>query len=101
MSVGVPHQKHSPTSKAAARSIKPKLPSLKAVVFSFVSKCGEYGCTDEQAQMALGMDPSTQRPRRVELVREGWVANSGRQRLTQSNRMATVWVAAKFMGGRT
>jgi hypothetical protein len=52
-----------------------------------------HGLTDEEQQAALKMNPSTQRPRRVELVRRGLVAEFGTRR-TSSGRMATVWRAA-------
>jgi hypothetical protein len=51
------------------------------------------GMTDEEQQAALAMNPSTQRPRRVELVRRGLVVEAG-TRKTSSGRMATVWRAA-------
>jgi hypothetical protein len=52
-----------------------------------------HGLTDEQMQTYLGMNPSTQRPRRIELVRSGLVVDSGFKRPTRSGRDATVWRA--------
>ena len=49
------------------------------------------GLTDEQIQMALEMNPSTQRPRRVELVEGGWIEDSGEKRRTRSGRRAVIW----------
>jgi hypothetical protein len=51
-----------------------------------------HGLTDEEQQAALSMNPSTQRPRRVELVRRGFVVEDG-ARKTSSGRMAAVWKA--------
>jgi hypothetical protein len=51
-----------------------------------------HGLTDEEQQAALVMNPSTQRPRRIELVRRGLVVEYGTRR-TASGRMATVWKA--------
>lgn len=51
------------------------------------------GLTDEEMQTRLGMNPSTQRPRRVELVRRGLVVEAGTRRTT-SGRLAVVWQAA-------
>jgi transcription initiation factor IIE alpha subunit len=48
------------------------------------------GLTDEEMQTRLGMNPSTQRPRRIELARRGLVVEAG-TRKTASGRMATVW----------
>jgi hypothetical protein len=44
-------------------------------------------------QERLVMDPSSQRPRRVELVTGGQVVDSGRKRKTVSGRQAVVWTA--------
>jgi hypothetical protein len=52
------------------------------------------GGTDEELQDALGMNPNTQRPRRIELVERGLVRDSGRTRKTKSGRRATVWEIA-------
>ena len=48
------------------------------------------GLTDEEMQRRLGMNPSTQRPRRIELARRGLVVADG-TRKTASGRLATVW----------
>ena len=50
------------------------------------------GLTDEEMQRLLEMNPSTQRPRRIELARRGLVVECGTRR-TASGRMATVWKA--------
>lgn len=52
------------------------------------------GLTDHEMQAILEMNPSTQRPRRVELVSAGLVKDSGNTRLTPSGKRAVVWVAA-------
>jgi transcription initiation factor IIE alpha subunit len=46
--------------------------------------------TDEEISIELGMNPSTVRPRRIELARRGLLAEAGTRR-TASGRMATVW----------
>jgi transcription initiation factor IIE alpha subunit len=48
------------------------------------------GLTDEEMQTRLEMNPSTQRPRRIELARRGMVVEAGTRR-TSSGRMAVVW----------
>jgi len=62
-------------------------------VFEFIRDRGEEGATDEECQRELGMNPSTQRPRRGELVDAGLIVESG-TRLTASRRRAAVWRAA-------
>ena len=88
-----PYQPHSATSKAAAAGIEPKAGTLRAGVLAALRGAGAGGGTDEQIQHWLGLDPSTARPRRVELVQAGLVRDSGQTRLTRSGRQATVWVA--------
>jgi DNA-binding IclR family transcriptional regulator len=51
------------------------------------------GLTDEEMQKRRGMNPSTQRPRRIELARRGMVVEAG-TRKTASGRNASVWRAA-------
>lgn len=94
-----PAQRHSDTSRAAAEDIKPKAETLRARVYWFIQSRGTVGATDDEVQRHLPMDPSTQRPRRVELVNAGLVVDSGRRRPTASGKQAAVWVAAEFKGG--
>ena len=80
----------SGTSKIAARRIMPRTGTQRARVLDLLSRHPQ-GLTDEQMQDALGMNPSTQRPRRVELVEQGWVEDSGERRRTRSGHKAVVW----------
>jgi len=89
-----PAQQHSATSKDAAERIKPSVHSLRAQVLIYLERRGPDGATDIEMQQALAMDGNTQRPRRIELVADGSVVDSGRTRRTDSGRQATVWVAA-------
>lgn len=82
---------HPETSKLAAESMRDSASTLRAKVFAFITGQGEAGATDEQIQLALDMNPSTERPRRVELVRAGSVRDSGDRRKTASGRAAIVW----------
>jgi DNA-binding IclR family transcriptional regulator len=63
----------------------------EAVLNLLTRKMG--GMTDEEIQRALKLNPSTERPRRIELVQAGKVRDSGRTRKTASGRAATVWAA--------
>ena len=78
------------TSRAAARSIQRLAPTLRHQVFEFL-RGRPQGATDEEIQLALNLNPSTERPRRIELQRTGMVRDSGRKRRTTSGRLATVW----------
>lgn len=87
-----PHQRHSTTSRQAAAKIAPSCNELQARVLAFIRAHG--GATDNEIQDGLEMNPSTQRPRRVELVAKGLVRDSGRKRATGSGRPAVVWEVA-------
>jgi hypothetical protein len=49
--------------------------------------------TDEEIQHVTELHGSTERPRRIALCNEGKVIDSGKKRLTASNRWATIWEA--------
>jgi len=91
-SYGVPFQRHSDTSKAAAVALKDSK-ALRALVYKAITASGERGMTDPEAQAHLGLKGSTQRPRRVRLVELGLVRDSGKRRASQAGRPCTVWVA--------
>jgi hypothetical protein len=82
---------HPSTSRAAARSLRSG--SARARVFEAIC-AAPNGLTDEEIQARLGMNPSTQRPRRVELVEDERIRDSGQRRPTASGSLAIVWVAA-------
>lgn len=80
----------SVTSAMAADSLEPKaLNAMQRRVLELLRE-NAAGMTDEEQQHALAMNPSTQRPRRIELVRRGLVVEAGTRR-TSSGRMAVVW----------
>lgn len=86
----IPYQRHSKTSRAAARKVKPDADRVR--VFQYLCEHPD-GATDEEMQIALNLNGSTQRPRRISLVESGVVINSNRTRLTRPNRPAVVWAA--------
>ncbi|HEY5552423.1 MAG TPA: hypothetical protein VIK52_11075 [Opitutaceae bacterium] len=89
--MALPYQKHSPTSKAAALGAAPHALGARERVFNAVA-ASACGLTDEEIQDRLGMNPSTQRPRRIELVADGLVRDMGLSRQTKSGTSAVVWV---------
>lgn len=82
----------SRTSRAAAVAAEPSAGSQRARVLDAL-RAHPAGLTDHELQERLGLNPSTQRPRRIELVRAGLVVDSGEERETPSGRRAVVWVA--------
>lgn len=80
------------TQRTSAVMAYPASGTQRRKVLDYITKCGYVGATDEELQNILLMNPSTQRPRRVELVEGGWIEDSGRRRKTRSRREAVVWV---------
>jgi transcription initiation factor IIE alpha subunit len=88
-----PSVRGSQTSNDAAKSLGPAtLNAMQRRVLELLMSWPE-GLTDEEQQHKLGMNPSTQRPRRIELERRGLVVAAGTRRTT-SGRMAVVWRVA-------
>jgi len=80
------------TSAAAADALDAT--TLNAMQRRVLAYLDEHGpATDEEIATGLGMNPSTERPRRIELARAGLIAEAGTRR-TASGRMATVWRVA-------
>jgi len=91
----LPYQPHSVTSADAALRAEPRAGTDRANILLRFQRWAESGWTDEELAAVLDMNPSTLRPRRIELVRQGWVKDSGRTRKTRSGRSATVWIAVE------
>lgn len=91
----LPYIKDSATSAEAAERAEPRAGTDRALVLRAirVGLMTAEGMTDDEIQSCLDMNPSTVRPRRVELVRDGLVEDSGKRRKTRSGRLATVWRA--------
>lgn len=92
-----PAQEHSETSKEAARAQSAaKLHRDRLLVYNALRESGIAGMTDEELQMRTGLDGNTERPRRIELVKEQLVAQHGR-RPTIRNRYAAVWMLREYL----
>lgn len=88
-----PAQRHSATSVAAAASLDDAtLNAMQRRVLEFLRSRPE-GATDEEIARGLAMNPSTARPRRIELADRGMIVEAG-TRPTSSRRKATVWRCA-------
>jgi hypothetical protein len=91
--VSVPFQPQSATSRHAAEEIAGDLNALQRQVLEYLQGRGKDGSTDEEGCLALKMNPSTYRPRRIELQNAGLVRDSGLTRKTASGRAAVVWIS--------
>jgi len=96
----LPFQPDSETSADAADEARRDAPTQRQRVLTAITAAGWCGATDEELQDRLQLNPSTQRPRRVELVASGLVVDSGRTRRTRSGRRAVVWVDVLAMDGQ-
>lgn len=86
-------QRHSPTSRAAAESLTPTtINACQRKVLDYLADHPE-GATDEQMQIGIPMQPSTQRPRRIELVKLRMIEQAGEGK-TRSGRRAAKWRVA-------
>ncbi len=83
---------HPETSHEAAKDMKSSAATLRAMVLKQIRVSGN-GLADEEGIALLKMNPSTYRPRRVELVERGLVKDSGRRTKTASGRSAIIWIA--------
>ena len=87
-----PSVRGSATSAAAADSLDDAtLNRLHRVVLAWLAEHGP--ATDEEIVAGTGLNPSTARPRRIELVRHGLVVEAGEKK-TRSGRKATAWRCA-------
>lgn len=84
-----PYVPGSPTSEAAAESIKPHTCRLRMEVLRTITATG--GLTDEIGSSYSGIAANTWRPRRRELQVLGMIRDSGETRPTKSGRKAVVW----------
>lgn len=91
----LPYQEHSATSRDAATAAAPAAPLDRLRVLELLRTHAPDGLTDEQIARVLKLNPSTARPRRIELVRARLVVDSGRTRLTRARVRAVIWVAVQ------
>jgi len=86
-----PAVRGSKTSNDAADALVPAtLNAMQRSLVEFLQTRGAFGATDEEMQLALRMNPNTQRPRRRELEDAGLIVRDG-TRKTKSRRNADVW----------
>lgn len=70
----------------------PRTGTARRRVLDHIAGTREHGATDEETSLALRMRLYTAAPRRLELVRDGWVEDSGRRRATDTGASAVVWI---------
>jgi hypothetical protein len=88
----LPSIAHSPESRQAAAQAAPTAGTKRAAVLRFIASRGHLGATDDEVQLGLGMNPSTERPRRIELYEGRHIAKLRATRTTRTGRKAVVWI---------
>ena len=84
----------TPTSNAAAERIEPMTGTLRRKMLDYLRTCGDAGATDEQIQFACSINANTERPRRQELEKMGFIRRMDRfTRPTRSGRSAVIFIA--------
>lgn len=90
------------TSRTAAASIAEGKAAQRALVYHTIDRTARYGRTDDDVQAELGLDGSSERPRRWELWKLGLItilrdeAGSAVKRETRTGRRAVVWITARW-----
>ncbi len=82
---------HPETSHQAAMRARPTSGTQRKAVLDLLKNAYPDGYIDEEMVQILGMNPNSQRPRRGELVEDGWSIDSGLRRLTSYREEAIVW----------
>lgn len=91
---GLVRNDHGETAHKAAQAIKVRSGSQRGAVLLHLytdHQAGNWGSADEVITEVTGLVPSSERPRRVELVRMGLVEDSGKVYMTRAGREAVVW----------
>ena len=89
-----PAQRHSATSVAAAEAIEPKVGLLRYRVHTALCQYPD-GLTDEELADITFMRQETARARRIGLMHDGIVKDSGKTRPTSTGRAAKVWTLTR------
>ncbi len=81
------------TSAMAAVSVEDSKDTQRQAVYDAIREAGPTGHTDDELQVLLGLDGSSERPRRWELEKLSLIESvPGLHRVTRTNRRAVVWV---------
>jgi hypothetical protein len=83
------------TSREALESIEPQITNITDRVYRHILSKGEQGITDDEGFRALGMNPNTYRPCRINLMDKGLVLNTNTKGITDSGRKAWRWKAVQ------
>jgi hypothetical protein len=83
------------TQRGAARLVYPRSGIARERVLRAIATRDDYGLTDEEGMRHLRMAANTYRPRRNELMNDGWIVDAGARRSTASGAAAVAWVLSR------
>lgn len=83
------------TQREAAIAVYPRTGTDRRRVLDWIATQGARGATDEEIVEALRMPANTERPRRNELLNDGWIVDSGERRRTSTGTDAAAWVLSE------
>lgn len=84
-----PFARGSDTSEAAAESVAELTGRLRTAVYRFI--VDNDGASCDHIEQALNLRHQTASARVNELMRQGWIIDSGERPLTRSGRKAVLW----------
>lgn len=90
--IGAFHSEPQDTEADAAFRIYPTSGTKRRIVLDAIAEAGDHGLTDVEVAERTKMHFQTSQPRRHELMRGGWVEDSGQRRETGKGGTAIVWV---------
>lgn len=88
-----PYVRHSATSNAAAGAIKPSKVDRDRASLMIALALFRDGLTDDGLQAFTCLPGDSERPRRISLLRDGLIYDTGRKERTRSGKLAVVWKA--------
>ena len=86
-----PYQRHSSTSKAAAKALKPGKVEEDRQLLLLALRTFSGGLSDDGLQAYTGLPGDSERPRRISLLKDGLICDSGKKERTRSGKLAVVW----------
>lgn len=88
---GAHHAHARETERAAAYDVLPRSGTQRMMVLLVIADAGEHGLTDQEIAERSGLYLYSAAPRRHELLRGGWVEDSGLRRGTGRGGNAIAW----------
>lgn len=85
---------HATEVEAAQRALG-RSGSQRVKILEVIISKGEYGATDDECALALGMMPPRVATRRLELEEGGWIVKTSEVRKTRTGSSAIVWRATE------